>query len=115
MTTEPQTVLYRYVDCQDVVLLERYPIVRRTPKGAWIELAPGYDHLNIKPELKFVLNDARKRFAHETLDGAKESFLARKRRQLSILHNRIIGIDACVQAINEGRIVDYSNTRYMDV
>lgn len=115
MTTELPTVLYRYADEYDVVLLERYPIVRRTPNGAWIELTPGYDYLNIKPKLKFVLNDATKRFAHETRNGAKTSFLARKRRQLSILHNRIIDIDACVQAINEGRIADHSNTRYHEV
>lgn len=113
--TELQTVLYRYVDCQDVVLLERYPIVRRTPKGVWIELAPRYDYLNIKPELKFVLNDSRKRWAHETLEGAKESFLARKRVQLDILRNRITDIEACVVAINEGRISDYSSMRYFEV
>lgn len=111
MTTELPTVLYRYVDEYDVVLLKEYRIVRRTPKGVWIQVAPGYP----KPKLKFVLNDATKRFAHETRNGAKTSFLARKRRQLSILHNRIIDIEACVQTINEGRIADYSNTRYHEV
>lgn len=111
MTAELPTVLYRYVDSHDVVLLKEYRIVRHTPKGVWIEVQPGYP----KPKLKFVLNDSRKRWAHDTRDGAKTSFLARKRRQLSILHNRIIDIDACVQAINEDRIADYSNTRYYDI
>lgn len=108
MTHEPATVLYRYVDAQDVVLLEEYRVVRRTPKGCWIQIAPGYP----KPKLKFVLNDSVKRWAHDTRDDAKTSFLARKRRQLSILRNRITDIEACVLAINEDRIADWSSTRY---
>ena len=112
--TNTATVLYRY-DCdtgnRDVLLLKEYQVVRRTPCGVWIQIAPGYP----KPKLKFVLNDSRKRWAHETLDGAKESFLARKNRQLNILRNQIIDIEACVLALGEGRIADYSNTRYFDL
>lgn len=113
-TKTAATVLYRYdsdIGNRDVVLLDSYQVVRRTPCGVWIQTAPGYP----KPKLKFVLNDSRKRWAHETLDGAKESFLARKNRQLNILRNQIIDIEACVRAMNEGRIADYSDTRYYDL
>lgn len=109
--SEPATKLYRYNSRQDVVLLDAYPIVRRTPKGCWIEVAPGYP----KPKLKFVLNDAVKRYAYETEDTAKTSFLRRKRRQLSILRNQIIDVEACVLAINEGRIADWPSSRYVEL
>lgn len=102
----PAENLYRYVDACDVVLLETYPVVRRTPKGCWIQVAPGYP----KPRLKFVLNDATKRYACDTTDAAKVSFLARKRRQLSILNSRVAMIEACVDAINEGRIAGYNSS-----
>lgn len=110
MTTEA-TVLYRYNSNQDVVLLDAYQVVRRTPKGVWVKVAPGYP----KDKLKFVLNDAVKRFAYETRDDARTSFLARKRRQLSILRNQIIDAEACVLAINEDRIADWSSTEYYDI
>lgn len=104
MSTEPQvTHLYRYNDYPGgVVLEEQYRIVKRTPKGVWIEL-PSYP-----PKTKFVLTNAKKRFAHETLEGAKKSFFARKRRQLAILSARIDSIQEAVQAMKEGRISDYS-------
>lgn len=109
--TEPATVLYRYDRYTDVVVLDTYLIVRRTPCGVWIQVQPGYP----KPKLKFVLNDSVKRWAHETLEGAKTSFLARKRRELAILRGRIIDVEACVLAMNENRIADYSDTRYIDL
>lgn len=111
MIAEPVTHLCRYEDDHDVVLLRHYVIIRRTAKGVWVQVAPGYP----KAKLKFVLNDSVKRWAHETAEGAKAGFLARKRRQLSILRNQIIDVEACVLAVNEGRIADYSNTRYIDV
>lgn len=107
----PAEKLYRYVDACDVVLLEEYRVVRRTPKGCWIQIAPGYP----KPKLKFVLNDATKRYAYETTDAAKVSFLARKRVQLNILRNRVEDIEACVLAINEDRIADYGSSRYYEL
>lgn len=106
----PAEKLYRYVDACDVVLLEEYLVVRRTPKGCWIDVAPGYP----KPKFKFVLNDATKRYAYETTDAAKVSFLARKRRQLIILRNRVDNIEACVEAIKEGRIADYRSSRFIE-
>lgn len=59
-----------------VVALRRYEVLRATPKGAWIDVwgAP-----------KFVLLSARKRFACPTIEEAKASFIARKRRQIRVL------------------------------
>ena len=109
MTAEPQTHLYRYEDHCDVVVPCTYLIVRRTPKGVWIEIPGRYP-----PKQKFVLIDARKRFAHETWEDAKISFLARKARQFQIMNARIENIQDAVTALKEGRINDYSRSRCFD-
>ena len=63
------------------VVLRKYPILRHTPKGVWLGWSE-YDR-------RFVLKSARKRFACPTIEEAKESFLARKRRQISIYEARL--------------------------
>jgi hypothetical protein len=62
--------------------LEEYPILKRTPKGVWIDT--GYSIGK-----KFVNLTARKQFACETIEEAKKSFLARKKKQISILTHQI--------------------------
>lgn len=57
---------------------ERYRILRRTPKGVWIEMS-GFPFTD-----KFVLLYGRKRFAYPTKEEALTSFIARKRRQIGI-------------------------------
>jgi hypothetical protein len=68
--SENDTVGFSTVHIQ----LFSYPVTKYTPKGAI--LAVGYP--------RFVRRDARKRFACPTIEEAKESFLARKRRQAGI-------------------------------
>jgi len=84
--------LYRYEDVQYappvnewdepvgegrvVVYLYSFPVVRRTPKGAWICGVIGKE--------RFVRLDARKRFACPTIEEARKSFVARKKAQLRI-------------------------------
>jgi hypothetical protein len=63
------------------VCLFRYEILRKTPKGVWI-------YLNFGDE-KFVLSNARKRYACPTIEEAKESFKARKSKEIKILQARI--------------------------
>lgn len=57
----------------------KFQIIKRTPKGAWID---------IYGDKKFVNLTARKKFACETIDKALESFIARKERQISILESQ---------------------------
>ena len=81
-------VLYRFEDylCGDEysvevkVHLREFEVLRTTPCGAWIEGQYG--------RKRFVLKDSRKRYAHPTVDEARESFIARKKRQLSIYQAR---------------------------
>lgn len=94
---QPQEVLYRFqegrysngVDEWDNpypgytlrVRLIEYPIIKRTPKGAWIKPF-------MEPR-KFVLLTARKKFACATVEEALESFKARKNIYISILLSRV--------------------------
>lgn len=57
-----------------------YRVIKRTPKGAWIDLGWG--------DKRFVLLSARKRYALPTQAEALESFIMRKRVQESIYENR---------------------------
>lgn len=98
MENDTPEFLYRYEERQTAELLDtwenpikhtsglslylwRFQIVRRTPKGVWIDIGYG--------DLKFVRLDARKRYACPTLEEAWESFDARKARQVSILTNQL--------------------------
>jgi len=83
---------YRYTDflidtdpiCVSIEL-KTYLVIRHTPKGVWIDTR--FD-LAEKSRKKFILKDAMKRFACPTIEEAKESFLARKRKQLRIYKAR---------------------------
>lgn len=67
---------YEYVSCSP------YKVLRHTNKGVWLEMGYG-----IKP--KFVLNNARKRFAYPTKKEALESFRMRKLRQIEYCQNMV--------------------------
>lgn len=77
--------LYRYHDMRYEegrvnVYLRTFPVVRTTRCGVWIQCA-SYD---LKGD-KFVLSNARKRFAYPTKKEALAAFIARKRSQYGIL------------------------------
>lgn len=62
--------------------LREFQVVKETPKGAWIEMPFLLDR-------RFVRRDARKRFACPTVEEARESFMARKKRQIKILNTQL--------------------------
>jgi hypothetical protein len=57
------------------ITLLKYPVVKRTPKGAWLTV--GFSS-------RWVSLHTVKRFACPTLEEAAESFVARKTRQVQI-------------------------------
>jgi hypothetical protein len=85
---------FRYEDCRYasmdedagsgplVVELRRWPVVRHTPKGFWIQIGFAND-------CRFVLKGARKQYACLSLEDAVKSFRARKERQASIYKHRL--------------------------
>ena len=62
------------------VNLYSYPIIRKTPKGVWID-----DY----GKERFILLSAKKKFACQTKKEALESFIARKTQQIRILSNQL--------------------------
>ncbi len=73
-----------------VVYLYRYRIIKRTPKGCWIDLWG---------DKRFVRNEGRKRYALPTIKEAKESFIARKLAQIRIYRTRINIAQSALAAI----------------
>jgi|ERR1700739_1756224 len=80
------------------VTLRKFEVLKTTPKGVWLK--------QFMEDKKFVLRDARKRFACPTVAEAFESFRARKARQKRIYKARIADVeDALYRAsILEGQI-----------
>jgi hypothetical protein len=104
-TCDASELMYRYEDVMYAaayddtgrapgtlkVELRTYEVVRRTDKGCWIRgcFLGANGMYAITGSERFVLLTARKRFACPTLDEARASFIARKRRQAGIYKSRM--------------------------
>jgi len=91
-------ILYRYVDrlsYSDEIVIDLYtfPILRRTPKGAWIR--------DESCRERFCLEGEGKRYAHTTKQFAFDSFKARKRMQSRILHHQKRKVDVVMSMIKD--------------
>ena len=76
--------------------LDKYIILKRTEKGAWIGSEFPWDK-------KFVMLSARKKYAHETEAEAMESFIARKKKQIKIVSYQLKKAELALQlATTEG-------------
>jgi hypothetical protein len=88
---------YRFDDLRGTervrVSVTKYPVLRHTPKGVWLDIGGGRE--------RFVLKRGRKRFACPTQDAAMESFKARKERQRKILMAQLQGVEAALVAAGE--------------
>lgn len=101
---KPQVeVLYRYREMQmdeihsdDVraatksmrLYRDSFPVIKHTKCGCWIDL--GYERK------KFINLDARKKWAHPSLEEAMKSFVARKKQQIVILRHQLLKAEAAV-------------------
>jgi len=68
-----------------------FRVLRETPKGVWLEDGGAFGGK------RFVLRDARKRFACPTQEEALESFRARKQRQLKILQAQVRHVETVLR------------------
>lgn len=59
-----------------------YRVIKHTPKGVWLQQP-------YRPDKKFVLKDAKKRFVYPTKREALISYIARQKRRLLILRSQI--------------------------
>src|SRR5689334_1803181 len=86
---------YRYDSIQTTdgisVWLQKYQVTKQTPKGVWID---------IYGTERFILKNARKHYACETIELAKESFIARKNRQIRILKHQLRNAQLALEEIN---------------
>jgi hypothetical protein len=73
------------------VRILRFPVVKVTRKGAWLDV--GLD------KNRFVLKDGNKRFACQTRQEALQSFVARKLRQISILRVQLSGAEDALRIV----------------
>jgi hypothetical protein len=78
------------------VRLRKIPVLRHTQKGVWVEY---HDRRYDKTE-RFLLRDARKRYACPTIEEAKESFIARKKRQMRIHQAAVDRAKAALQQVD---------------
>lgn len=61
---------------QMLVHLREFEVLKHTPKGVWLRTYSG--------DKRFAFNAAHKRYACPSKELAKESFIARKKRQAAI-------------------------------
>ena len=78
VTIDPEREIY---GTRLEVCLRKYEVLRHTEKGVWIKDWDGSE--------RFVLKEARKRFACPTQKEAIESYIARKDRQIRIYSTRL--------------------------
>ena len=107
----PGEVFYRYEDVQYAASLDewenpvgegelrvrllKYTVLRHTPKGTWVGGA-GWS--------RFVRREATKRFALPTIEEARESFVKRKQKQISIYTHRIARAKRALELINMSKV-----------
>lgn len=72
--------------------LHKYKVIKLTPKGCWIE----YYNNSGK---KFVRANCIKQFAHRDKMNAKLSFMARKRKQIKILYDKLRNAEMALEKI----------------
>lgn len=79
-----------------------FKVVGVTPKGVWLTFTYGKDHFAFdERDKRFVLLEARKRYACPTIEEAKESFIARKTRQARIYRARMEDAEEAIRIINK--------------
>jgi hypothetical protein len=72
---------------------QEFTIIRWTKCGFWISFPFGSD--------RFVLNTAKKKFACTTKEEALASFKARKKRQRSILQQRLNEVSEALRQVDD--------------
>ncbi len=108
-------VFYREVNSRmsdDVLAISciEYNVVKRTPRGAWIEpkWVTDYNFEDLehrKMHWKFILDGVGRRFAYPTRELARESFIARKRKEIQHCgrqHDRAVRYLALAETMQYG-------------
>ncbi len=105
--SEPE-YYYRLEDGAGLIYLRKFLVHSKTRCGVWLNIYPR----QIKK--RFVVNGARKQFACPTLEGAIESFRARKIKQLKILKHSVELIELALIKLNERDWYEEDNSWLLD-
>ena len=81
---------YRYHNYGTSVACYQYPVIKETLKGVWLDV------YGVK---KFVLTDARKRWACPTQEEALFGFIKRKEKQALILRGQLEAVEAILKKV----------------
>ena len=91
--------LYRYeilvLGLEYAISLKKYPVIKETDKGYWI-----VDNSK-KKHKRFVLKTGKKRFARDTIDGALEDLLARKKAFLGYSESNVMNAKYQIQMVED--------------
>ena len=75
---------------EDMLEVEVYIGLKKTPKGMWIIRKDWIDYSDQKWSKKhFILDSSKKKYAYPTVQGAVNNFIKRKIKQLSILERQL--------------------------
>ena len=75
---------------EDMLEVEVYVGIKKTPKGMWIIRKDWIDYVDQKwVKKRFILDSSKKKYAYPTIQGAVNDFIKRKIRQLSILERQL--------------------------
>jgi hypothetical protein len=85
------------------VRLHKIDVLKFTPKGAWVR-----DYYTGDP--RFVRITDGKQYAHATKEEARQSFIARKRRQITILSARLDDAREALRIAQQGAMEEEHRT-----
>lgn len=98
---------YRFVeetlweDSGMIIRLLEFKVLRRTPKGTWIERNPLGQWQGAKPKPRFILDGEGKRFAFPSITQAKASFIRRKESHIWRLEQALIFAKAALKGAQD--------------
>lgn len=82
------------------IYLVEYKVIKHTKCGVWIQGSHDLERYTLVERKRFVLLSARKKFACPTIEEAKESFIARKKRQIKILKSQLRKAESALYQAN---------------
>lgn len=83
------------------VILYKLLVCKRTAKGVWCQKYYGVS------EFRFVLRDSIKRFACPTIEEARISFIARKKKQIRIYSARVKIANKAIENVERNKYESY--------
>lgn len=93
---------------EDMLEVEVYVGVKKTPKGMWIIRKDWVDYVDQKwVKKRFILDSSKKKYAYPTVEGAVDGFIKRKERQIKILSSQLADAENQLELIRDPSNIIY--------